>query len=187
MSGTDDQTLEGGAVESEAVETLVDDSTDTTNESGESSSGDPLDDIKDPVERAEAKKNRAIARRLSKKDPEKPEKAPATSDPVAKLITFEAKKLVPDEVKAVWEDLYNIPLGGYDAHDPESIAKNMQQRYVIFRQDNPVAKEDQTKDFTTDSGIRGSSPKTNDTGEKEKPLPGLREAKQPEDWYPVEK
>lgn len=52
--------------------------------------GDPLDDIKDPVARAEAKKFRAIARRQDGKDDTPPAPTPekfASKDDLAILVT----------------------------------------------------------------------------------------------------
>jgi len=119
-------------------------------------SGDPLDDIRDPVARDEAKAHRAIARRKAE-----PPVTPAPSQvpsPVSsdKTVTFLAKNQVSAEVKEHWDELLTIPLSGYDASDPESIAQNMTERLAILKlrpqSGNPV------RDLTADTGTRGRAP-----------------------------
>ena len=78
----DDQTpeLDGS---SEGLDTLELEPEVTPEEKPTELSGDPLDDIKDETARAEAKKNRAIARRL--------EKEPKVETPVVPATEFLTK------------------------------------------------------------------------------------------------
>jgi hypothetical protein len=155
----------------------------------DSSSSDPLDAIEDEEARAEAKRHRAIARRLEKKEKED-EEAPkgnfATKDDLKKIATNDAKKLVSDEVKQLWDELVAVPLGGFDPLDSESIAKNMQKRYALYILDNPDKAPDPSTDFTASPDVTA-----NGGGNKAKPkvasrpLPGYKEPAQPSDWYPA--
>lgn len=126
-----------------------------TPETPKEPSDDPLDEISDPVARAEAKKFRAIARRQEK--PEAPAQAP--SKPVApvadKTVTFMAKSIVSAEVKEHWDELMSIPLSGYDASDPESIAQNMTDRLAILR--SRPAKQNPAKDLSTSTVVNAKS------------------------------
>lgn len=134
-------------------------------------SGDPLDDIQDPAARAEAKKFRAIARRnVDKAEAPAPQAPSQPVESVAKLVTFNAKQLVSDEVKENWEALQSIPLGGYDANDPESIARNMTDRLAILKakpQKDSSANDLSTSAVTT--GRAGQAP----TSEKKPLIPRL--------------
>lgn len=144
----------GGAGEAiDTTEVPVSGESQTPTDAG--TSGDPLDDIQDPEARAEAKKFRAIARRNADR-PEAPKAPQAPSQPaagVAKLVTFNAKQLVSDEVKANWDELQSIPLGGYDANDPESIAQNMTDRLAILKA--KPQKQNGARDLVAQPGIQG--------------------------------
>ncbi len=156
-------------------------------------SSDPLDAIQDEEARAEAKRHRAIARRIEKKgeeEEEEEEQVPtqnfATKEDLKKLATNDAKKIVSDGVKQLWDELVAIPLGGFDPLDSESIAKNMEKRYALYIMENPDKATDPAVDFTTspDMTANGSSFK----GKKPvapRPLPGYKEPAQPSDWYPA--
>lgn len=120
----------------------------------ETPSGDPLDDIKDEAARAEAKKHRAIARREAKQEPA-PAPAPVPSGDSGLTTKAVAKTLVSAEVKENWDALMEIPLGGFNANDPESIAQNMTERLAILKA-RPT-KDDPAKDITATPGIRGTS------------------------------
>ncbi len=154
---------------------------------------DPLDAIVDEEARAEAKRHRAIARRLEKKGSEdEEEKAPeqtqkfATKDDLKKMATNEAKKLVSEEVKALWTELVAIPLGGFDAMDAESIAKNMEKRYSLYLMENPDKAADPSDPFkvSPDITVGGNNSKAKPKVAS-RPLPGYKEPAQPADWYPA--
>lgn len=126
---------------------------------------DPLDEISDPVAREEAKKHRAIARRHEKKGDE-PE-TPATPAPqyarqedVALVVTNQAKALVSEEIREAWDELMKIPLGGANPLDAESIAANMQQRFVLYKgsQTTPNPAVDLSRNAGAQPGTPGKSP-----------------------------
>lgn len=139
----------------------------------EPATADPLDDIKDEAARAEAKKHRAIARRADKGAvPQAPAPAPSQKDDVlAKVVTNQAKELVSDEVRDNWDELVKIPLQGFDPMDARSIARNMQQRLVIFKAEQKP--ETGAEKLTQTPGIRGASPRPQDV---KKPIPRLKDA-----------
>lgn len=134
-------------------------------------SGDPLDDIRDPVARAEAKKYRAIARR---KDEPAPSAPPAPSQPAApaadKTVTFLAKQAVSDEVREHWDELLSIPLAGYDATDPASIAANMTARLAVFKA-QPQKPANPARDLAADTGTRGRTTGGTPPTEKKSAIP----------------
>lgn len=137
----------------------------------EPSKGDPLDDIQDLEARAEAKAHRAIARRKTG-DETPPASAAAPSQPVEhvppKTVQYLAKQAVSDEVREKWDELMTIPLAGYDATDPESIAKNMTERLAIYKARQP--NDNPTRDLTAEPGIRGRSGGIKSPTEK-RPIP----------------
>lgn len=160
----DDQPLEGGdagaldGTDQEMVPEIAPDPT-------PSPSGDPLDDIRDEAVRAEAKRMRAVFQaqgRVSRKAPEAPAPAPAPapSQPTEAgyVATTVAKTLVSEEVKANWNELLNIPLAGYNALDPESIAANMTARLAVYKATQKPGNP--AKDLTTTQalGTPGSAP-----------------------------
>ena len=156
---------------------------------------DPLDAITDPKQAiAEAKKFRAIAGRKAKKEPAAPV-APAptptpaptsnfvTKDDMAKKATKDAKKMAPKEVQDNWDDLMDIPLGGYDPLDPDSIVENMTNRLAILNknkkpEDGKPDMSDVTTTKATASGTTGGKPPAPQAG-----LPRFTSPKQPSDWY----
>ena len=161
----------------------------------EGKDSDPLDAITDEEARAEAKRHRAIARRLEKKGEKgdnEPEVIPeqsqkfATKEDLKKLATNDAKKLVSDEVKQLWDELVAIPLGGFDALDSESIATNMQKRYALYVMEHPDKATDPSAPFTVSPNLtaNGGQPKVKQPVAP-RPLPGYKEAAQPADWYPA--
>lgn len=159
---TDDQNPGlGGA--GEAVDTTEPQEPQTPQEP----SSDPLDAIQDPVAREEAKKHRAIARRLEKKPELQTPTAPlpatnvATKEDLGVLVTNQAKELSSAEVREHWDALLSIPLEGYNALDARSIAQNMSERLAIFK--TRQAAPDPAKDLATSSGERGTSGKAPET------------------------
>lgn len=152
-------------------------------------SSDPLDAIQDEEARAEAKRHRAIARRVEKKAEEEEEETPsqskfATKEDLKKLATNDAKKLVSDEVRNLWTELVAVPLGGFDALDSESIAKNMEKRYALYIMENPDKATDPTADFTASPDITANGGGTKGKPKvAARPLPGYKEPAQPKDWY----
>ncbi len=184
---------DNGAGQATEPEDTIPAADDTEDEAGTST--DPLDAIEDEDARALAKAERAKARREARRnksdDEPAPAKAPegistayATKDDLKKLATNDAKKMVAPELAAVWDELVAIPLGGFDPMDSQSIVKNMEQRYVLYTQQQKAANEDPAKDFTTSPAIpQGGGNKTLPKGTTAPSLPGYREATPPTEWY----
>lgn len=162
-------------------------------------SSDPLDAIVDEKARNEAKAHRAIARRAAKREESADEEDDAeddqpdssvyaTKEDLKKLATNDAKKLVPEHVKDVWDELVAIPLGGFDAMDAESIAQNMQKRFNLYLMENPDKAPDPANDFTVTPhmpvGTSGGQSKLK--AAPVRPLPGFKEPVQPDSWFPKE-
>jgi len=156
---------------------------------------DPLDAIEDETARNLAKAERAKARREARRDvkPEEkkePVKEPeplvtsyATKDDLKKLATNEARKMVAPEVNEAWDELVAIPLGGFDPMDSASIAKNMQQRFVLYQQ-SQASKDDPAADFTKSSVIPSQGGALKEAKpDAAKSLPGFKEPTPPTEWY----
>lgn len=194
MSEIEPKPGEAGAGDAlDTKENLNPDGTAKAGNDGEDDPSDPLDDIKDPKARAEAKAHRAIARRKAKErndDEGEDEEDPtpvdtskyATKEDLKKIATNDAKKLVPEHIKNLWSELAAIPLGGFDPLDAESIAANMSDRFDIYVKKNPDKAPDPSVEFTTTSvvpnGTGGGSKKS-----VARELPGYKESTQPDDWY----
>lgn len=163
MSTDDQNPGEGGA--GEAVEP-----TEPIAPKEPAPSDDPLDDIKDPTARAEAKKFRAIARRNAKDTEQPPVQEFAKKDEIAKLVTDRAKDLVSEEARELWDELSKIPLGGFDPLDARSIANNMEKRLTLHKASNPSKADNPAKDLaTTPQGVKGATGATVPTQAKKDP------------------
>lgn len=152
----------------------------------ETTSDDPLDDIKDPKARADAKKARAIHNRHKDGETIEPPKAPTQDfvkkDDLAVLVTTQAKQLVTEEIRDNWDELSKIPLGGFNALDAHSIAKNMAERLVIFKSKKKEVVADPTRELSTISGTRGGqAPAPKDVV---KDPPNFKTPVPPEQWVP---
>lgn len=195
----------GGAVEPNGPN--ADPAETTPKETAPEPNSDPLDAIEDESSRAEAKKHRAIARRLEKDgnkfdeegnpeveaepeaDPQEPQSEFATKDDLKTKTLSDAKLLVSDEVKEVWDELKGIPLAGYNPLDAESVAQNMIERYNIYRSRNPIDPENPAAPLQTTPRV--PTPGEGGTKKKqEEELPGYKEPVEPgeegENWYPKE-
>jgi hypothetical protein len=145
-----------------------------------------LDDIQDPVARAEAKKHRAIARRNAEK-PDPPAAAPLQGDFVTKkelavTATNDAKELVSQEIRDNWDELLKIPLGGYNALDARSIAKNMASRLTIFKEGKTETPSNPAAPLQVNSGARGTQGASQAPNPKEPP--GFKQPVSPNEWVP---
>lgn len=185
----DDQTLEGGDGE-EALDLeleLEDTSDETTPEPG----SDPLDDIQDPVARAEAKKYRAIARRTAKVPEAKQPAAPAASEFLTKADFYKTNERVAiraatadPEVKANWAEIapFYTPRRGKET--TEDIAEDIQDAITLYRARHPEVVTDDSKNLLTETAVikTGGGP-IGKTTPKTPDLPGFKLPAQPSDWY----
>ena len=186
----DDQTLESGTGEQLEELELI-----TTEESSEESGSDPLDEISDEAVRAEAKKHRAIARRLEKKPEEKTPVAvatePASSEFLTKADFYKAneRKAVREatadaEVKANWDGImpYYTPRRGKET--PEDIAEDIKDAITLFNARNAtVARDDSADDLSTTSVARTGGGVTTVKTPKTASTLDIKLPSQPKDWY----
>lgn len=160
---------------------------------------DPLDDIKDPEKRAEAKKHRAIARRQGK-PPETPPKvetpAPDAPKPKEDALTkadfykINERKAVASvttdpEVKANWQGIaaLYVPRRGKDT--PEDIAEDIKDAIILFNARNGIAPKDESKgDLTVTPVVKNGGGPIDKTPPQPKPLPNFHLPTKPQDWYP---
>lgn len=183
MLMNDDQGA-GGAVEPEGENFSVEELNPTN---------DPYDNIEDDEARNEAKKMRAINRRQERKAEEVikvvevvPEVVPsnfATKDDLKLMATNAAKERVAPEVKALWDELVAIPLGGFDPMSAESIAANMQKRYSLYKYEHPEAGSNPTADLTSSPELPLSGTADKSSKDVEIKLPNYKEPVGPSEWY----
>ena len=178
--------------------------------------GDPLDDITDPAVRAEAKKNRAIARRVARKGKDgevvtPPVETPDASKFVTKadfeganerkaIIAVQAQGLTndkgevilpPEEVKANFAEIQKLYVPRRGRQTTEDIAEDIKDAVILFNARNPKAPDadNGVGDLTATPVVAPSG----GTGDGKKPpaeaakLPGYNPATQPKDWYPKKK
>ena len=151
---------------------------------------DPLDEITDTEElRNEAKKFRAISKRKSEPKKEEPKPKPnpepkndedvVKKSDLARIATQEAKEMVGEEIAEVWDDLLNIPLGGFDPLNPKSIAANLKERFAILKsRTKPKEQKADTTAITSTKVIQG----TGGASTLEKNLK-IKANNKPENWY----
>lgn len=154
---------------------------------------DPYDNIEDDEARNEAKKMRAIARRQDRKvvepvpvvavTPEVIASNFATKDDLKLMATNAAKEKVAPEVKALWDELVAIPLGGFDPMSAESIAANMQKRYGLYKYEHPEGGSNPTADLTSSPELPLGGTTEKSTKATEIKLPNYREPVGPSEWY----
>lgn len=159
-------------------------------------SGDPLDEIQDvEVLRDKAKGFRSAAQRAKKPKEETPKDEPVEEIPeeetgqyvtkkdLGKVATNEAKGLVSDEVKEVWDDLMKIPLAGADSLDARSIAKNMTERFAIYNARNPETEHKPDVSGLKETMVKAGTGSGVTPKKKAQDPPNFRLPKKPEDWY----
>ena len=174
-----------------------------TPEEANAQGGDPLDDITDPAVRAEAKKNRAIARRVARKGKDGEVVTPPVETPDAsKFVTKEdfekanERKAIIEaqkdpEVKANWDKISQIYVPRRGRQTTEDIAEDIAEAIIVFNARNPKAPDadNGVGDLTAHPVVAPSG----GTGTGQKPpaeaakLPGYNPATQPKDWYPKKK
>lgn len=154
--------------------------------------GDPLDKIEDESARAEAKKWRAIAKRIEKKEvtPATPvvEAKPAAQEFLTKADFYKAneRKAIREatadaEVKANWSAIVPFFVSRRGKETPEDIKEDIQDAITIFNARNAkTAKDDSAAVLTTTSVVKtggGTSKAPTPT------MPNFKLPAQPKDWY----
>lgn len=158
-------------------------------------SGDPLDDIQDPVARAEAKKYRAIARRNEKPEGETKVDTPAPALPTTEFLTkadfykSNERKAIREitadaELKAVWNEIIPFYTPRRGKETPEDIKDDILDAITLYKARNPAVVTDDSKDVLTTSSVvkTGGGPVDKVAAQKPEP-PNFRLPKQPSDWY----
>ncbi len=188
----DDPNLELGGASEEATELeLEPTSTEKTNQGG-----DPLDEISDPVVRDQAKRDRAIARRATKKDPVVPAVEPVVAPKTDYLSKADFEKanerkailtVIADdpEVKANWSEIMPFYTPRRGKVTPEDIAEDIKDAVTLFKARNPDKMVDTSADVLTTTPVvktgGGSVPPKTPT--KLPDPPNFHLPKQPKDWY----
>lgn len=183
----DDQNLEDGAGE-EALDLELE-LEDSQSEGQAELGSDPLDDIQDPVARAEAKKNRSIARRVAKAPPEAKPVAP--SEFLTKADFYKTnervaiKAAVADpEVKANWSEIAPFFTSRRGKETVEDIAEDIKDAITLYKSRNPDVVIDDSKNILTESAVvrTGGGPVEKVTKKTPEP-PGFKLPTQPDSWY----
>lgn len=155
--------------------------------------GDPLDEISDEVVRAEAKKHRAIARRLEKKEETPAPVLPETPKPEfltkADFHKANERKAVRDatsdpEVKANWTEIipFYTPRRGKDT--PEDIREDINDAITLYNARHKTSIKDDSADvLSTTPVVKAGGGGTEKPSEKPKDPPNFRLPVQPKDWY----
>lgn len=155
--------------------------------------GDPLDEISDPAVRSEAKKHRAIARRLEKKpEAEKPAVVTAPSTEFVTKADFQKtneRKAIKDavsdpEVKANWSEIIPFYTPRRGKETPEDISEDIKDAITLWKARNPEVQTDTSAaDLTTTAVVKtgGSGPAK--TAPKAADPPNFKLPVQPKDWY----
>ena len=159
-------------------------------------SGDPLDDIKDPVARDEAKKYRAIARRNAEKPEDKKAEAPKPSQDYMTKADFhkanERKAILSAtadaEVKADWNKIVPFYTPRRGKETPEDILEDIKDAIIIFKARNPVVEKDDSARVLTESPVaKAGSGVSEKVAPKIKDPPNFKLPKPVESWYPKKK
>lgn len=173
----------------------------TLPENGESGTkepgGDPLDDIKDEVARAEAKKHRSIARRVDGK--EKPEHKPEEQKPTVSSQEFLTKAdfykanerkaikqaIADPEIKAHWAEIIPFFSSRHGKETPEDILEDIQDAITLYKVRNPKTEtDDSALDLTATPVVKtGGGIGDKKQIPKVKDPPNFKLPSQPKDWY----
>ena len=184
----DDQTPELDGT-SEGVDTLELEPEITPTEPG----GDPLDEITDEVVRAEAKKHRAIARRLEKEV--KPVVPPVVTPPASEFLTkadfFKSnerkaiREITADaEIKASWNEIIPFYTPRRGKETPEDILEDIKDAITLYKARNPeVVTDDSKNDLTVSPVVKTGGGNIDKTTPKLKDPPNFKLPTKPSEWY----
>jgi hypothetical protein len=179
----DDQTPELDGASEEATELELE-STSTEETLG----GDPLDEISDPVARAEAKKHRAIARRQLVKDEPKPAPKQEFLTKTDFFKSNERKAILQatadPEVKAIWSEVVPFFVSRRGKETPEDVLEDIKDAVTLYKARNPVVEKDTSADeLVTSTVVKTGGGAVGKETPKTAALPNLRPKSQPKDWY----
>ena len=158
-------------------------------------SGDPLDDIQDETARAEAKKARAIARRVEKKEEtpkaQSPEAKPDTSQFLTKTDFYKSnerkaiREITADvEIKAAWNEIIPFYTPRRGKETSEDIKEDIQDAITLYKARNPVVEKDDSADQLTTTPVTKTGGGTIDKViVKSKDPPNFKLPVPPKEWY----
>jgi len=159
-------------------------------------SGDPLDEIDDvELALAEAKKYRAIARRLEKKEETPvptPEVKTDTSQFVTKTDFYKSnerkaiREIIADaEIKAVWNEIIPFYTPRRGKETPEDIKEDILDAITLYKARNPdaLATDDSVDQLMTTPVVKTGGGTVDKTTVKPKAPPNFKLPTSPDSWY----
>ena len=155
------------------------------------SSGDPLDDIQDPVARAEAKKWRAIARRTESPE-EKPVVTASTPEFLTKADFFKSNEknaireaTADPEVKANWSDIVPFYTPRRGKETKEDILEDIKDAIILYKARNPDApvKDDSVDQLTATPVVKSGGGVADKVAPKPNNPPNFKLPTPPSQWY----
>lgn len=155
--------------------------------------GDPLDDIQDPVARAEAKKWRAIARRKAEEKPEPKVEAaaPASTEYLTKADFYKANERraivaaqADPEVKANWDKIVGFYRDTRGKATTEDILEDIKDAVIIYnaRYGKPE-KDTSATELSATPVVKASGGEAPKVQPKPKDPPGYKPTSKPDSWY----
>lgn len=156
--------------------------------------GDPLDEITDEVVRAEAKKHRAIARRIEKQETPAPVTPTEVTPPVEYVTKADfhkanerqaVREITSDaEIKAHWSEIaaFYTPRRGKETS--EDIKEDILDAITLFKARNPEKVTDDTAtDLSATTVVKTGGGTVTPTTPTAIDPPNFRLPVQPKDWY----
>lgn len=163
-------------------------------------SDDPLDAIQDPEVRAEAKKHRAIGRRVDKGESPIEEPKPKADAPKQEFLTkadfhrTNERKAVREavanpEVKANWDKIVPFYTPRRGKESPEDILEDIKDAITLYNARNPVVeKDDSARDLSvTPVAKSGGGEGGGKTPPKVVAPPNFKLPVPPKEWYQKKK
>ena len=154
-------------------------------------SGDPLDDIQDETARAEAKKARAIARRVEKKEETPKAQSPDTSQFLTKTDFYKSnerkaiREITADaEIRAAWNEIIPFYTPRRGKETPEDIKEDILDAITLYKARNPVVEKDDSADqLTTTPVVKTGGGSVDKAPVKPKDPPNFKLPVPPTEWY----
>lgn len=153
--------------------------------------GDPLDDIQDPVARAEAKKWRAIARRKDEPKVEAPVVTAPTPEFLTKADFFKSNEknaireaTADPEVKANWSDIVPFYTPRRGKETKEDILEDIKDAIILYKARNPeVVTDDSANQLTASPVVKSGGGVADKVTPKPNNPPNFKLPTPPNQWY----
>ena len=158
---------------------------------------DPLDAIQDETVRAEAKKHRAIARRIEK-EAKKPDEVKGEVKTIVSSSEFLTKadfyksnerkairEITADaEIKAIWNEVIPFYTPRRGKETPEDITEDIRDAITLYKARNPeVVKDDSANQLVTTPVVKTGGGVSDKTAPKTPNPPNFKLPSQPNTWY----